>query len=65
MGAPRITPEEIVEMQRLYRIYGTYAEVSRRLSHYRSPSSVAKFVQMKGVPQSIRIVVENLTAQTK
>lgn len=65
MGAKHISPEEIVEMQRLYRIYGTYAEVSRRLTRYRSPSSVAKFVQMKGVPQSIRIMVENLTGQTK
>ena len=63
MGAPHITPEEIVEMQRLYRIYGIYAEVSRRLTRYRSPSSVSKYVQMKGVPQNIRLLVENLTGQ--
>jgi len=47
-------------MQRLYRIYGTYAEVSRNLTRYRSPSSVSKYVQMKDVPRNIRIAVENL-----
>ncbi len=60
MGAKHITPEEVVEMQRLYRVYGTYAEVSRNLTIYRSPSSVAKYVKMEGVPRNIRIAVENL-----
>ena len=60
MGAPHVSPEEIVEMQRLYRIYGTFAEVSRNLTRYRSPSSVSKYVQMKDVPRNIRIAVENL-----
>lgn len=64
MGAPHVSPEEIVEMQRLYRIYGTYAEVSRRLTRYRSPSSVSNYVQMKKVPRNIRIAVENLSQQT-
>lgn len=50
-------------MQRLYRIYGTYAEVSRRLTRYRSPSSVSKYVQMKDIPRNIRIAVENLSQQ--
>ena len=59
MGAKRITPVEIVEMQRLYRIYGTYAAVAREIG--RSASSVSKYVQMKGVPRNIRIAVENLT----
>ena len=61
MGATHVSPEEIVEMQRLYRIYGTYAEVSRNLTRYRSASSVSKYVQMKGVPNNIRIAVENLS----
>ena len=58
MGAPRITPEEIIEMQRLYRKLGTYAAVAREVG--RSASSVSKYVQMKGVPTNIRIAVENL-----
>lgn len=59
MGAPRITPEEIIEMQRLYRKLGTYAAVAREVG--RSASSVSKYVQMKGVPDNIRIAVENLS----
>ena len=65
MGAPRITPEEIVEMQRLYRILGTYAAVAREMKPKRSASSVAKYVKMEGVPRNIRIAVENLSQQTK
>ena len=59
MGAPRITPEEIIEMQRLYRKFGTYAAVAREVG--RSASSVSKYVQMKGVPTNIRIAVETLS----
>ena len=61
MGAKHISPEEIVEMQRLYRIYGTYAAVAREIG--RSPSAVSKYVQMKGVPNNIRMAVENLSRQ--
>ena len=59
MGAPRITPKEIIEMQRLYRKLGTYAAVAREVG--RSASSVSKYVQMKGVPTNIRIAVETLS----
>ena len=59
MGAPRITPEEIVEMQRLYAILGTYAAVAREIG--RSASAVSKYVQMKDIPRNIRIAVENLS----
>ena len=55
----RVTPAEIVEMNRLYNEYGNYAEVGRRLG--RSGSTVAKYVKMEGVPQSIRIAVQNLS----
>lgn len=55
----RVTPEEIIEMHRLYAKLGTYAAVGRELD--RSASTVAKYVKMKGVPQNIRIIVENLT----
>ena len=61
MGARHISPEEIVEMQRLYRIYGTYAAVAREIG--RSASSVAKYVKMEGVPRNIRIAVENLSRE--
>ena len=59
MGATRITPEEIITMQRLYRQLETYAAVAREIG--RSASSVSKYVQMKGVPDNIRIAVENLS----
>ena len=59
MGAKQISPEEIVEMQRLYRIYGTYAAVAREIG--RIASSVSKYVQMKNIPRNIRIAVENLS----
>ena len=58
MGAKQISPEEIVEMQRLYRIYGTYAAVAKEIG--RSAYSVSKYVQMKNIPRNIRIAVENL-----
>lgn len=61
MGAPRITPEEIIEMRRLYRQLGTYTAVAKGIG--RGPSSVSKYVQMKGVPANIRISVENLTRE--
>ena len=63
MGAKHITPEEIVEMQRLYRIHGTYAAVAKEIG--RSPSSVSKYVQMKDVPRNIKIAVENLSREQK
>lgn len=59
MGASRITPAEIVEMHRLYKELGTYAAVARRVG--RSAASVSKYVQMKGVPNNIRLAVENLS----
>ena len=48
MGAPRVTPEEIVEMHRLYAKYGNYAEVGRKIG--RSGSTVAKYVNLKDTP---------------
>ena len=63
MGATHITPQEIVEMQRLYRELGTFAAVAKKIG--RSASSVSKYVQMKGVPANIRIAVENLSMKDK
>lgn len=59
MGAPRVSPEEIVEMLRLYTKLGTYAAVGREIG--RSASTVSKYVQMKGVPQNVRLAVNNLS----
>lgn len=58
MGAPRVTPAEIIEMQRLYRELGTFAAVARKMG--RNADTVSKYVQMKGVPNNIRIAVESL-----
>ena len=59
--AKRVTPEEVLEMHRLYARLGNYAAVGREIG--RSGSTVARYVQMKGVPQSIRIAVQNLSQQ--
>ena len=58
MGAPRVTPEEIVEMLRLYPKLGTYAAVGREIG--RSAATVARYVKMDGIPQNLRLAVENL-----
>lgn len=50
--AKRITPEEIVEMNRLYNQYGNYAEVGRQMG--RSGSTVAKYIRMRGTPEIIK-----------
>ena len=63
MGARHISPEEIVEMQRLYRVLGTFAAVGRAMNPPRSASTVSKYVQMKDVPRNIRIAVENLSRE--
>lgn len=57
--AKRVTPEEFLEMQRLYARLGNYAAVGREIG--RSGSTVAKYIKMKNVPQSIRIAVQNLS----
>ena len=59
--AKRVTPEEFLEMQRLYARLGNYAAVGREIG--RSGSTVAKYIKMKNVPQSIRIAVQSLSQQ--
>jgi len=59
MGAPRVTPEEIVEMHQLYAKLGNYAAVGRAMNPKRSGSTVSKYVQMKGIPGNTRIAIEN------
>ena len=62
MGAPRVTPQEIVQMHRLYAQLGNYAVVGKAMG--RSASTVSKYVQMKGVPQNVRLAVNNLMQNT-
>ena len=52
MGAPRVTPQEIVEMHRLYAELGNYAAVGRKIG--RSGSTVAKYIKMKGTPDILK-----------
>ena len=47
-----MTPEEIVEMHRLYAKYGNFAAVGRELG--RSGSTVAKYIRMKGTPDIVK-----------
>lgn len=54
----RITPKEVVEMNRLYKELGTYRAVARKMN--RSADTVAKYVKMRDVPEPIRIAVRNL-----
>lgn len=58
MGARHITPQEVVEMHRLYKELGTYAAVAEKIG--RSASSVARYIKMENVPQSVRLAVDNL-----
>lgn len=52
MGAPRVTPQKIVEMHRLYAELGNYAAVGRKIG--RSGSTVAKYIKMKGTPDIVK-----------
>ena len=58
MGARHITPQEVVEMHRLYKELGTYAAVAEKIG--RSASSVARYIKIEKVPQSVRLAVDNL-----
>jgi len=52
MGAPRVTPQEIVKMHQLYAQLGNYAAVGREMG--RSGSTVAKYIKMKGTPMMVK-----------
>lgn len=58
MGARHITPQEVVEMHRLYKELGTYTAVADKIG--RSASSVSRYIKMEKVPQSVRLAVDNL-----
>lgn len=52
MKAKRVTPEEIVEMHRLYAQLGNYAAVGRQMG--RSGSTVARYIKMNGTPPIVK-----------
>lgn len=52
MGAARVTPEEIVQMHRLYAKLGNFAAVGRATG--RSASTVSKYIKMKGTPDIVK-----------
>ena len=52
MGAPRVTPQEIVEMHRLYAELGNFAAVGRKMG--RSGSTFAKYIRMNGTPEIVK-----------
>ena len=58
MGAKRVTPQEIVEMHRLYAELGTFAEVGRRIG--RSGSTVARYINLDELSPALRVAVQNL-----
>lgn len=49
--ATRVTPQEIVEMNRLYTQLGSYAAVGRKIG--RSGSTVARYIKLKGTPKIV------------
>ncbi len=53
MGAKRVTPQEVVKMQQLYKQLGTYAAVGTIMG--RSSSTVARYVKMDDVPRALSI----------
>ena len=50
--AKRVTPAEIIEMNRLYNELNNFAEVGRRMG--RSGSTVAKYVKLDGTPKVVK-----------
>lgn len=52
MGARRVTPQEIVEMNRLYAELGSYAAVGRKIR--RSGSTVARYIKLDETPQIVK-----------
>lgn len=50
--ARRVTPQEIVEMNRIYAELGSYAAVGRKIG--RSGSTVARYVKLEGTPKIVK-----------
>ena len=50
--ARRVTPQEIVEMNRIYAELGSYAAVGRKIG--RSGSTIARYIKLEGTPQIVK-----------
>lgn len=50
--ARRVTPQEIVEINRLYAELGSYAAVGRKIG--RSGSTVARYIKLEGTPKIVK-----------
>ena len=59
--ATRVTPEEVVEMHRLYAKYGNFAAVGREVG--RSGSTVAKYIRMKDTPEIVKHTFKEVVRQ--
>lgn len=62
MGARRVTPQEIIQMQQLYAQYGNYAAVGRMMG--RSGTTVARYVKMGSAPASVTITIQNVIVKS-
>ena len=51
-----VTPDEIVEIHKLYAKYGSYAEVARRIG--RSESTVGKYIRKDKMPKALKHAAE-------
>lgn len=60
--AKRVTPAEIVEMNRLYNEYGNFAEVGRQMG--RSGSTVARYVKLNGTPKIVAHTFKEVVRDT-
>lgn len=49
--ARRVSNEEIIEMHRLFKKYGRYADVAREIG--RSPSTVAYYIKLTATPNVV------------
>ena len=61
--AKRVTPDEIVEMNRLYNKYGNYAEVGRKIG--RSGSTVKRYVNLNGTPAIVKHTFKEVVREVK
>ena len=61
--AKRVTPAEIIEMNRLYNELNNFAEVGRRMG--RSGSTVATYVTLKSTPKIVAHTFKEVVRESK
>lgn len=57
MGSKRVEPQEVIEMNRLYKECGNYAKVARMVG--RSASTVRKYIQLPTSPVPVKSIINN------